>query len=232
MQGSAAATDTAQTAYRCHMNKLLLSLLVVVASASVSAQTPLEAAVAAYQSGDFTQARSAFMQLSANGVPAADYNLAVMHLKREMPAASDREALRLMTRAAEAGFVTAMVGLAELYELGRAGLKVDLAQSVLWSRRAAEAGSVDAQVDVATAHYLGRGAAKDLALAARWYRIAAQRGDVGAMFITATLYESGEGVGRDLAEARYWYAAAARNGEPGADLKVRELDAKLAKPAS
>jgi uncharacterized protein len=214
------------------MSKLLLTLLLAVAAASVAAQSPLDAAVAAYQRGDLTQARSGFLQLSAQGVPAADYNLAVMHLKREMPAASDREALRLMTRAAEAGFVTAMVGLAELHEQGRAGLKVDLAQSVLWSRRAAEAGSVDAQVDVATAHYLGRGAAKDVALAARWYRRAAQRGDVGAMFIVASFYETGEGVERDLAEARYWYAAAARSGEPGADLKVKELDAKLTKPAS
>ena len=215
------------------MNKLLSTFLLAFATASAAAQSPLDAAVAAYQRGDLTQARSAFLQLSTQGVPAADYNLAVMHLKREMPAASDREALRLMTRAAEAGFVTAMVGLAELHELGRAGLKVDLAQSVLWSRRAAEAGSVDAQVDVATAHYLGRGAAKDVALAARWYRMAAQRGDVGAMFIVASFYETGEGLERDLAEARYWYAAAARSGEPGADLKVKELDAKLvAKPAN
>jgi TPR repeat protein len=214
------------------MNKLLLILLLALAAVPVAAQSPLDAAVAAYQRGDLTQARSALLQLSAQGVPAADYNLAVMHLKREMPAASDREALRLMMRAAEAGFVTAMVGMAELHELGRAGLKVDLAQSVLWSRRAADAGSVDAQVDVATAHYLGRGAAKDVALAARWYRLAAQRGDVGAMFIVAAFYESGEGVERDLAEARYWYAAAARNGEPGADLKVKEIDAKLTKPAS
>ena len=214
------------------MNKLLLTLLLAVAGLPALAQTPLEAAVAAYQRGDLTQARSAFLQLSAKGVPAADYNLAVMHLKREVPAASDSEALRLMTRAAEAGFVTAMVGLAEMHELGRAGLKVDLAQSVLWSRRAAEAGSIDALVDVATAHYLGRGAAKDVAVAARWYRIAAQRGDVGAMFIVASFYESGEGVERDLAEARYWYAAAARNGEPGADLKVKEIDTKLGKPTS
>jgi TPR repeat protein len=204
----------------------------VAIPANALAQTPLDAAVAAYRRGDLTQARSAFLQLSAQGVPAADYNLAVMHLQREMPAASDAEALRLMTRAAEAGFVTAMVGLAELHELGGAGLKVDLMQSVLWSRRAAEAGSVDAQVAMGTAHFLGRGAAKDVSLAARWFRLAAQAGDVGAMFLVASLYESGEGVPRDLAEARYWYSAAARNGEPGAELKVKELDAKLAPRSS
>ena len=172
------------------------------------------------------------MQLSVKGVAAADYNLAVMHLRREMPAASDSEAVRLMTRAAEGGFVTAMAGIAELHELGGAGLKVDLMQSVLWHRRAAEAGSVDSKVALATAFYLGRGAPKDVVAASRWYRLAAQAGDVGAMFIVATMYESGDGLDRDLSEARYWYAAAARGGEPGAELKVKELDARLARPAS
>jgi uncharacterized protein len=209
------------------MNKLLLSLLLAVATAPVAAQPSLDAAVAAYQRGDLAQARLAFTQLSAKGVPAADYNLAVMHLKREVPAASDREALRLMMRAAEAGFVTAMVGMAELHEQGRAGLKVDLAQSVMWSRRAAEAGSVDAQIAVGTAHYLGRGAALDKAQAARWFRLAAQAGDGGAMYLYASMLENGEGVDRDLAEARYWYATAARSGEVGAAEKARALDATL-----
>jgi uncharacterized protein len=209
-----------------------LVLLLVLAAASVSAQPGLDAAVAAYERGELTQARAAFTRLAQQGVPAADYNLAVMHLRREMPQPSDREALRLMTRAADAGFVTAMVGLAELHELGRAGLPVNLPQSVLWQRRAAQAGSVDAQVALGTAHFLGRGAAKDLAVAARWYRIAAQGGDVGAMYLYASMLEHGDGVERDLAEARYWYAAAARQGDEAAPGKVKELDAKLSAPKS
>lgn len=211
---------------------LLLAAMLSLPWLPAQAADSLPAAVAAYQRGDLARARTAFTQLAAQGVAAADYNLAVMHLRRELPRASDREALRHMTRAAEGGFVTAMVGLAELHEQGQAGLPVDLAQAVQWQRRAAEAGSVDAQVALATAHYLGRGAPKDAALAARWYRIAAQGGDVGAMYLFASMVERGDGVERDLAEARYWYAAAARNGEPGADLKAKELDAKLAKPAS
>lgn len=215
------------------MLKALLATVVLLATWSLAhASGSLQAAVAAYERGDFARARAAFTQLAAQGVAAADYNLAVMHLRRELPQASDREAVRRMTRAADAGFVTAMVGLAEMHEQGSAGLAVDLARSVQWHRRAAEAGSVDAQVELATAHYLGRGAPKDAALAARWYRVAAQGGDVGAMYLYASMVESGDGVQRDLAEARYWYAAAARNGEPGAELKARELDAKLAKPAS
>jgi TPR repeat protein len=214
------------------LKPLLLSALLSLPWLPAQAADSLPAAVAAYQRGDLVRARTAFAQLAAQGVAAAHYNLAVMHLRRELPRANDRDALRHMTRAADAGFVTAMVGLAELHEQGRAGLAVDLVQAVQWQRRAAEAGSVDAQVALATAHYLGRGAPKDPALAARWYRIAAQGGDVGAMYLYASIVERGEGVERDLAEARYWYAAAARNGEPGADLKAKEIDAKLAKPAS
>jgi TPR repeat protein len=211
--------------------KSLVALL-ALATAPAFAQPALDAAVAAYERGELAQARAAFTRLAVQGLPAADYNLAVMHLRREMPQPSDREAVRLMTRAADAGFVTAMVGLAELHEQGRAGLPVNLSQSVLWQRRAAEAGSVDAQVALGTAYYLGRGAAKDLPLAARWYRLAAQGGDVGAMYLYASMLEHGDGTARDLAEARYWYAAAARNGDDAAPGKVKELDAKLAAPKS
>lgn len=203
--------------------------LVVVTPAPAA---PIDDAVAAYQRGDRAAARAAFERLAAQGVPAAAYNLAVMHLRRELPHASDREALRWMTRSAEAGFVTAMVALAELHEQGRGGLSVDLATAVLWYRRAAEAGSVEAQVAVGTAHYLGRGAARDAAAAARWFRLAAQGGDAGAMYLFASMAEHGEGIPKDLQEARYWYAAAARNGEVGAAEKARELEARLAQPAS
>jgi TPR repeat protein len=204
----------------------------MVLALSAQAQTPLEAAVAQYERGDLAGARAAFTRLSAQGVAAADYNLAVMHLRREIRPASEREAVRLMTRAADAGFVTAMIGLAELHEQGGAGLPVNLAEAVQWQRRAALAGSVDAQVALGTAHYLGRGAPKNLGEAAHWYRIAAQAGDVGAMYLIASMFEAGDGVERDLAEARYWYAAAARNGDEAAPGKVRELDAKLGRPAT
>lgn len=208
------------------------ALLAALPAFGAEPDTRLQDAVAAYERGDLARARAAFGRLSGEGVPAADYNLAVMHLRRELPRASDAQGVLLMTRAADAGFVTAMVAMAELHELGRAGLPVDLQRSVLWLRRAAEAGSVDARVDLGTAYYLGRGAARDPALAARWYRLAAQGGDVGAMYLYASMLEGGDGIERDLAEARYWYAAAARNGDLAAPGKVREIDDRLARPAS
>ena len=89
----------------------LLSTATALHAGAPPAQASIDAAVAAYERGDLARARSAFSRLSRDGVPAADYNLAVMNLRGELPQASPREALRLMTRAAEAGFVTALFGL-------------------------------------------------------------------------------------------------------------------------
>ncbi len=207
--------------------RLFLVTVALTFLASTAAAAGIEDAIAAYERGELAAARSAFTRLARSGVPAAEYNLAVMHLRGEVPHASAREVLRLMTRAANAGFVTALYGLGQLHELGQAGLPVDLPEANRWYLRAAQAGSVDGQVAIATAHYLGRGAAKDAALAAHWFRVAAQGGDAGAMYIYASMAEAGDGVARDLNEARYWYAAAAHNGDEAAPSKLKEIDAKL-----
>lgn len=202
---------------------LLAALLPLPVAA---APNELETLTAAYERGEHETARAGFERLSRAGVPAADYNLAVMHLRSELPGASVDEARRLMLRAADGGFVTAMFGLGQLFENGN-GVKRNLVTSHQWYLKAAEAGSVDAQVAVATAHYLGRGAAKDPALASRWYREAAKGGDVGAQYLLASMYEQGDGVDRDLRLARYWYDIAARNGDVAAPAKVKEIDLKM-----
>lgn len=202
----------------------------VRAAAPPSAPTEpaLAQALAIYHRGDFTRAREEFERLARLGVPAAEYNLAVMHLRAELRPASTAQAVRLLERAAGRGFVTAMVGLAQLHERGDATGTRDLPGAMSWWRRAAEAGSVEAQVETGTGHYLGRGVAKDLTAAAHWYREAAKRGDVGAMYLIASMYEHGDGVERDLRLARHWYAQAAERGDVAAPGKVRQIDATLA----
>jgi uncharacterized protein len=208
--------------------RFLFVLIVLAFGGPAWANPPLDAAVAAYEQGQFKTARIAFEKLARQRVPAADYNLAVMHLRGEVPRPRAAEALRLMTRAAEAGFVTAMAGLGELYEQGAPGIPANAERARQWHERAADAGSVESQLAVATAHYLGRGAPLDKAAAARRYRQAAQAGDVGAQYLYAAMLETGDGIPQDLQEARYWYGAAARSGDEAAPFKVKELDAKLA----
>jgi TPR repeat protein len=195
------------------------------ASAKSPPATPLEQAIAIYDSGEHAAAQQAFERLAKLGVPAADYNLAVMHIRRELPQASMQEAARLMTRAAERGFVTAMVGLARLHERGDIGGRRDLEAAHQWHLRAAQSGHAEAQVEAATGFYLGRGTAQDMGAAAHWYREAAKQGDIGAQYLIASMYEHGLGVPRDLRLARYWYEACADGGDVVAQGKLRELDA-------
>jgi uncharacterized protein len=189
-------------------------------------QDELDRAVIDYQSGRFDAARAAFESLAGRGVAAANYDLAVMHLRGELPQADPATALKLLERATAGGFVTAQFMLGLSYETGDIVAR-DLARSAAWYTKAAEGGSVDAAVALGTAYYLGRGVARDAAAAARWYREGAKGGDVGAQYLLASMYESGEGVERDLRLARYWYDIAARNGDEAAPGKVKELDAKL-----
>ena len=188
-------------------------------------QSQLDAAVIDYESGHLDAARVAFEALSKRGFPAADYNLAVMHLKSELPNPSRQRAEQLLTRAARGGFVTAQLMLGRALETGDFGRR-DLKLAHQWYEVAAESGSVEAQVAMGTAFYLGRGRPKDAARAARWFREGAKGGDVGAMYLLASMYEQGDGVERDLRLARYWYDIAARNGDEAAPAKVKELDAR------
>lgn len=187
----------------------------------------LQAATQAHEQGRLKVARKAFESMARDGVAAAQYNLAVMHLRGEVPHPSKQEALRLMNDAAEHGFVSAMFELGRLHEPHSIVDAPDPALATQWYLRAAEAGSTDAQVAIGTAYYLGRGVPKDLAQAAHWFREAAKSGDVGTQYLLASMYEAGDGVGQDLRLARYWYAAAAAGGDPAAALKARALAQRL-----
>lgn len=214
----------------------LLGALAVLATAGpalADEMTPAERraalgeAVAVYERGDHVDAERRFTALGNAGEAAAWHNLAVMHLRGELPGASVARARELFSQAATHGFVTAQLALGELYESDRLG-RPDLPQALAWYERAAGAGSVDAQVATATAYFMGRGTPADAAQAARWYRMAANGGDIGAQYILGSMYEKGDGVAPDLRLARYWYAAAARQGDEAAPAKLKDIDARLA----
>ena len=209
---------------------LLCVLLAVPAAAAPplpeALQARLDRAVLDYESGRHRKARQVFEALAARHVPAAEFNLALMHLQGDVPRPSRAQGRRLLERAAAGGFVTAQLMLAQQLETGDFSGRRDLVAANRWYEQAALAGSVDAQLAIGTAFYLGRGAPKDPARAAQWFREAAKGGDIGAMYLLASMYEQGDGLERDLRLARYWYEAAARLRRRPAPGKVKELDAR------
>jgi len=219
---------------RLALTLLLIALALLPATAlraapelSPKVQAELDRAVLNYESGRLQVARSAFESLARRHVPAAEYNLAVMHLRKELPDADPQQARRLLLRSAQGGFVIGQFMLGQALETGQFGQR-DLTEAHRWYGAAAAGGSVPAQVAMGTAHYLGRGLPKDPKRAAEWFREAAKGGDVGAMYLLASMYEQGDGVALDLRLARYWYDLAARQGDEAAPGKVRELDERLA----
>ncbi len=190
-------------------------------------QARVQAAVAHYEAGRLREAAREFSALARRSVPAAQFNLGVMHLQGELPDANPAEGERWLLLAARNGFVTAMFTLGRALEGGELGRR-DIAAAHDWYEVAAARGSVDAMVAMGTAHYLGRGRERDASAAAHWYREAAKGGDIGAQYLIASMYESGEGVGRDLRLARHWYREAARRGDEAAPTKLREIEGRLA----
>lgn len=186
-------------------------------------QAALERAVADYEAGRLGEARVALQALARQQVPAAQYDLAVMHLRGEMPRPSRRQAAQLLLAAAQGGFVTAQFMWAQSLENGEFGSR-DLVAAHEWYERAASAGSVPAQLAMGTAYYLGRGRPQDAARAAHWYRQAALGGDEGAMYLLASMYEQGDGVAQDRRLARHWYAQAADQGDVAARAKLAAWD--------
>lgn len=203
------------------MKTPLITALLLAASFAHGATLP--DALTAYDSGNLRVAARGFSDSAQRGEALGQFNLAMMHLRKELPGASDAQAWRWLQRAAAQQFALAENALGEMIEQGRRG-KPDPKAACGWFERAAEHGNGDGALAAATCYYLGRGRPQDMAQAHRWYLEAAKSGDVGAQYLVASMFETGLGVQADDRLARYWYEAAAKNGDVAARAKLKALD--------
>ncbi|MDR7335609.1 tetratricopeptide repeat protein [Roseateles asaccharophilus] len=191
---------------------------------SMAHAATLSEALTAYDDGNLKAAAQGFAASAARGEALGQFNLAMMHLRRELPGASDARAWHWLQRAAAQQYARAENALGEMIENGRRG-KRDPKAACDWFERAAEHGNGDGALATATCYYLGRGRAQDMVHAHRWYLEAAKAGDVGAQYLVASMFETGLGVEADARLARYWYNAAARNGDVAARAKLKAMEA-------
>lgn len=144
---------------------------------------------------------------------ASCYDLG-MHVKPD-----GKESIRLLTDAANQGYVPAEYELGRIYLYGR-GINTDYAQALVWERKAAEQGDPRAQRDLAFMYERGFGVETDPAKAAEWNRKAAMQGNAEAQLHLAKGLNEGAGVSKDTEEARKWYSRAARQEQPAAQLEL------------
>ncbi|WP_310210349.1 peptidoglycan-binding protein [Caulobacter sp. BE264] len=139
----------------------------------------------------------------------------------------DRSGVETLKRAANGGYPAAQFYLSKMYEGGKNGVKVDMAEARRWSERAANGGDPRAMHNLALYYFKGEGGPRNSTTAASWFRKAADMGLVDSQFNLAQLYESGLGVSQNPAEAYKWYVIAGRAGDSTARGRATALRSQL-----
>jgi hypothetical protein len=156
---------------------LLLALQAINGMEGGRARTSasVAAGMAAYNDGDFAQARRLWTPLAQAGDPRAQYMLGYMAENGQGRAWSNHDAAAWYRLAANQSYPQAQVALGKLYLRGM-GVPRDPAQAATEFRQAAEEGYGPAQFQYALALFQGDGVRQDFPQALKWFRAAARNG--------------------------------------------------------
>lgn len=109
-----------------------------------------------------------------------------------------------LRKAAEQGSVESQWVLSTIYQFGRGGVPVDLAESFKWALKAAQHDHMVAQHNVGGAYLHGLGVEKNLEQARYWFGRAADLGFAHSEWMMGRIYLEGIGVTPDRNEALKW----------------------------
>lgn len=154
------------------------------------------------------------------GDPEAETTLALAYHEAVLLKRDNAEALRLLHRAADQGFMAAQESLGIFSEAGIGMKQPAPAEALDWYKKAAQQGSLDAATNIALMYADGIGIPKDVAQAVIWFRQAAEGGDATAQYNLALIYGRGKAVPRDYKESVRWLTAAADQNVLGATLDL------------
>jgi uncharacterized protein len=143
------------------------------------------------------------------GDPEAQTTLALAYHSGILLKNDEVEALRLLHKAADHGFVAAEESLGIFNATGVGMEQPNPNEALSWYTAAARHGSVDAASNIASMYAMGDGVPKDMGTAIRWFRQAAEAGGATAQYNLALIYGRGDGVERDERESMYWLTKAA-----------------------
>jgi TPR repeat protein len=204
------------------LGALLLVAMVAVAEPA-PAQQPvaqdvapaLQPAVAAYRAGDRATAEASFRHMASSNADAEAWLGAVL-----LDRGADREGLRLIQHAADAGSPEGAHRLALVYALGLAGTPRDEAKAANLFEKAATAGHTRGQINLGILYLAGRGVPRDVVLARSWLEKAAASGDVQALYTLGRAMSDSMGqAGPDPVRAADLFRRAAEKGHSLAGLR-------------
>jgi len=160
-------------------------------------------------------ADSRWVTYASKGTAEDFYHLGIMFESGIGVEQSAKQARLWYLKAAERGYVSAMVPLARLVA------DPSPAESVRWLEKAAEHNVPEAQFALGKALQKGVGVVKDLALACCWFAQAARAGDAGAKFELTEILQA-----NFAALSQSWILAAAHSGIAQAQYAMGQRSAK------
>jgi uncharacterized protein len=133
-----------------------------------------DAAMAAYQKGDYATALQLSRSLADQGDARAQSILGLIYYGGRGVSRNDNEAVRWFRHAADLGDATGNLYLGVMFADGR-GVPQDYAEAAKWYRLAADLGDAQAQYNLGLAYAKGEGVSPDNVSAHMWFNLAAAR---------------------------------------------------------
>ena len=184
---------------------------------------PLQTAVAAHRSQDWTTARQLLLPLAEQGNALAQMLVGDLYQNGSGVAKDSALAFAWIRKAAEQGYAKAQALLAVMHQEGWGTPKND-AQGAVWLRKAADQHDGIAQMALAMAYLTGRGVSKDESEGMRWVRTAAEGGNADAQVLLGIAYRDGAGgLPKDIQAARLWLRKAAGQGDANAKAALHQI---------
>lgn len=166
---------------------LILALL--LSAPATFGQESMNAAMRAYNAGNFDAAVKLFVPLANKGDPVAQLRLGTLYYAGKGVQENEKMAVALFTKSANQGNTEAMLQLGNAFTFGTEtpSLVADPdIEAARWYFKAASAGNADAQYSLGLMFMAGKGVEKDQSEAARWMKLAAKSGHKDAQsFVNA-----------------------------------------------
>jgi clan AA aspartic protease (TIGR02281 family) len=163
----------------------------------------MDAAVAAFQRGDYAAAARINHRLADLGFAPAQTVLGLAYHYGRGVRQNDPEAVKWFRKAADQGYAEAEFYLARAYEYGM-GVRQNYTEAMKWFREAADQGYANAQNDIGLAYLNGQGVPQNHAEAVKWFRKSAEQGNASGQWMLGMAYQGGHGAPQNYVLAYMW----------------------------
>jgi uncharacterized protein len=158
--------------WQMRITATVLILIISLHMAGPAIAEPLEDATKAYEYGDYKTAYRIFGPLAEQGLPEAQYYIAVMYRNGQSVPEDYVAAAKWCKKAAEQGYAPAQSRLGFMYKKGQ-GVPQDYAEAAKWFGNAAEQEYAPAMYHLGIMYRDGQGVLQDNLFAHMWFNLAA-----------------------------------------------------------